>query len=216
MNTDDFDARTAVGHTCIATRSGRSFKYLCPRTSANPLLPARHSSGFRRWAYRIFSAKVSLLFRGKTSRTLSSVSNNLEYGGVMLEQSFSCKASYCRGSEAWVARDRRPKDKVDEADDRGKALERDASREAMISTTVAMIFGALGRDSRTRRRLAGSRTSVCSYDDRLRRATISSLLLRANEPLLISDRRLFPEIHPQHWSRDVDERVFGRKPWRFR
>ena len=66
-----------------------------------------------------------------------------------------------------MARDLRPKDKVDEADDRGKALERDASREAMISTTVAMIFGALGRDSRTIRQLAGPQTSVFSDDDLL-------------------------------------------------
>jgi hypothetical protein len=66
-----------------------------------------------------------------------------------------------------VARDRRPKDKVDEADDRGKALERVASREAMVLTTVAMVFGVLGRDSRTRRRLAEPQTSVFSYDDEL-------------------------------------------------
>ena len=95
-----------------------------------------------------------------------------------------------------MARERRPKERVDEAEDRGKALDREARRDAMIERLVraTRYHRIFGRDTvkvlRTRRRCAGSDLHLRDNSD------VLPPKVRANEPLWISSQveRLFPDL----------------------
>ena len=69
--------------SCIATRSGLSFKFACPRMSRPLLVLVRSdSSGESKCEYRIFSARVSWREEPRTRRTSLRRPSSFLYGGV--------------------------------------------------------------------------------------------------------------------------------------